>query len=119
MKILSHKFVDLIPDVVENDLIYVSIKHKTVIHKCCCGCGEEVVTPLSPVGWQVTFDGDTISLYPSIGNWSSKCRSHYFITNSKVDWAKKWSAKRIAKKRLDDERDRQEYFEGKSDNQSS
>lgn len=111
MKTLRHRFVDLIPDEVEEDIVYVSIKHRTAIHKCCCGCGEEVVTPLSPAGWQVTFNGETISLYPSIGNWNSKCQSHYFITNDKVEWARKWSAKRIAKKKVDDEKDRQDYYD--------
>ena len=115
MKILSHEFVDLIPDVIENDVVYVSIKHRTAIHKCCCGCGEEVVTPLSPAGWEVTFNGVSISVYPSIGNWNSKCQSHYFITNNKVEWARKWSAKRIAKKKIEDEKDRQDYY-SKNDN---
>jgi len=34
-----------------------------------------VVTPLSPTGWSLIFDGETVSLYPSIGNWNFPCRS--------------------------------------------
>jgi hypothetical protein len=47
--------------------------------KCCCGCGHEVVTPFSPTDWKLTFDCVSVSLYPSIGNWSPPCRAHYFI----------------------------------------
>jgi len=61
----------------------------TVVHKCCCGCGNEVVTPLSQTDWQLSFDGESISLYPSIGNRNFKCKSHYWIKNNNVIWCKK------------------------------
>ena len=32
------------------------------------------------------FDGRTISLNPSIGNWSYPCRSHYWIKGNRVVW---------------------------------
>ena len=95
MKTISFKFVELIPDHLEDGIVYISIKYCTAIHKCCCGCQEEVVTPLSPVDWQLTFDGMTISLYPSIGNWGLKCKSHYWIRKNKVLWSKKWSDTKI------------------------
>jgi hypothetical protein len=60
-------------------VLYVSPGYATVTHLCCCGCGAEVVTPLSPTDWKLTFDGVAISLSPSVGNWSLPCRSHYFI----------------------------------------
>ncbi len=28
--------------------LYISIPYVTAAHKCPCGCGEEIVTPLSP-----------------------------------------------------------------------
>ena len=61
---LSHEFVEFIPDhhQLQDGIVYVSIQYATAVHKCCCGCGEEVVTPLSPTSWQMTFDGETISL---------------------------------------------------------
>ncbi len=46
-KTLKHEFVEFIPDVIEEGKIFVSIKYATAVHKCCCGCGKEVVTPLS------------------------------------------------------------------------
>jgi len=113
MKTISHKFVELIPDKLENGVVYVSLTYCTAIHKCCCGCNEEVVTPLSPVDWQLTFDGKSISLYPSIGNWSLKCKSHYWIQNNKVQWAKKWSEAKIKHARDIDEMERYNYYYNK------
>jgi hypothetical protein len=62
-------------------------------------CGNEVVTPFSPTDWELTFDGKTISLYPSIGNWSLRCQSHYWITKNKVEWIPKWDKRQKNKKK--------------------
>ncbi|WP_155950839.1 DUF6527 family protein [Pseudoalteromonas lipolytica] len=83
---MQHKFVDYVPENIQSTTLYISLEYGTAVHKCCCGCGEEVVTPLSPSDWKLIFDGNSISLKPSIGNWSFKCRSHYFITKSRVVW---------------------------------
>ena len=48
---LQHRFVAVIPDELEDRVLYVSIEYTTVMHTCCCGCGSEVATPLSPTGW--------------------------------------------------------------------
>lgn len=84
---LRHRFVGEIPDKLVPGELYVSLEHSTAAHSCCCGCGSEVVTPLSPAYWQMGFDGEEVSLTPSIGNWSYDCRSHYFITRGRVEWA--------------------------------
>jgi hypothetical protein len=55
--------------------------------------------PLTPVDWRVTYDGETISLDPSIGNWSLDCRSHYWIRRGRVEWAPAWSDEKIAEGR--------------------
>jgi hypothetical protein len=111
MKTVSHKFVEFIPDVVENGVVYISITYATAVHKCCCGCQEEVVTPLSPMGWELTFDGKSISLSPSIGNWSFKCRSHYWIVRNKVKWMEQWSTEKIDSRRKADEKRRDKYYD--------
>ncbi len=87
---IAHEFVEFIPNVIQDRTLYISIKYCTAIHKCICGCGNEVVTPLSPTDWELTFNGKTISLSPSIGNWSFECKSHYFITRSKIVYARNW-----------------------------
>jgi hypothetical protein len=86
-----------VPEDLEDEIVYVSLPFSTVIHKCCCGCGHEVVTPLSRSGWKLTFDGESISLDPSIGNWALPCRSHYWIENNRVYWAG-WEDEAGAKK---------------------
>jgi hypothetical protein len=94
-KKLLHKFVEFIPEELEEGIAYISIPYKTVIHLCVCGCGNKVVTPLSPNDWELTFNGTGISLYPSIGNWSFPCKTHYFITKNKIEIMERWSEKRI------------------------
>jgi len=87
MMTLQHRFVDYIPDDLEQNVLYISMAFATVVHKCACGCNAEVVTPLAPLGWQLVFDGESVSLTPSIGSWSLPCRSHYFIRKNMVQWA--------------------------------
>jgi hypothetical protein len=72
---LSHEFVKSVPEKLDDGVLYVSMEYRTAIHKCCCGCGERVVTPFSPKSWKMTFDGKTISIHPSIGNWSFACQN--------------------------------------------
>ncbi len=92
---LQHRFVDGFPDNPESGVLYIALDFATMSHLCCCGCGQEVITPLSPNDWKMIFDGQSISLHPSIGNWSLPCRSHYFIQNGKVQWASDWSDEQI------------------------
>lgn len=108
---LTPRFVDLIPRDLEEGVIYASIKYATVIHSCCCGCGNRVVTPLSPVQWKLIFDGRSISLDPSIGNGNFPCRSHYWITNNRVVWARRHSQYQIEAVRENDARAAAEYFD--------
>lgn len=101
---LTHEFVDYIPNVLEEGKVYVCVQFATVVHKCCCGCGREVITPLSPTDWKLAFDGQTISLDPSIGNWSFPCQSHYWIEENRVVWARRWSREEIEAGRTRDRR---------------
>ena len=116
--ILTHEFVEFIPEVLKDRTVYVSMEFATVVHKCCCGCGNEVITPISPTDWQLTFDGKSISLEPSIGNWSFDCKSHYWIKRNKVRWAPRWSQEEIAGGRAHDRRAKERYFESTIVNES-
>lgn len=107
---LVHEFVDYIPDVLKEGTLYISIKFATALHKCCCGCGHEVVTPLSPRDWKLIFDGETVSLDPSIGNWSFPCQSHYWIRRNSVVWARRWSKREIEADRSQERIDYAEHF---------
>lgn len=110
--ILTHEFVEYIPNDLKEGIIYVSISFATVGHKCCCGCGSEVITPISPTDWQLTFNGESISLYPSIGNWNFDCKSHYWIIHNRVKWAQRWSQKEIEMGRALDRLAKERYFDG-------
>jgi hypothetical protein len=107
---VRHEFVEFIPDVLEEGVVYVSIAYATASHKCCCGCGKEVVTPLSPTDWKLIFDGKTISLDPSIGNWGFECRSHYWIQRNRVNWARSWSEEQVIAGRAHDSLAKERYF---------
>lgn len=113
MKTITHKFVEFIPEKLDEGVVYVSAEYRTVVHNCCCGCGKEIVTPLSPTDWQLMFDGETISLYPSIGNWNFKCQSHYWIRNNRVEWARKWSKKEIDGGREQEAIEKEQYYKSK------
>lgn len=101
---LTPEFVEFIPEELVDGVLYISIPYATVVHLCCCGCRGEVVTPLTPTDWSLTFDGESVSLDPSIGNWNFDCQSHYWITRSQVRWAARWSREQIESGR---DRDRQ------------
>jgi len=110
-KVLAHEFVEFIPDELKEGTLYVCIGLATVVHKCCCGCGNEVVTPLSPTDWKLIFDGETITLHPSIGNWGFKCQSHYWIRNNRVRRAPRWSREEIDAGRARDRFAKERYFD--------
>ncbi|MDE2402675.1 MAG: hypothetical protein KGL90_13515 [Burkholderiales bacterium] len=92
---LKPSFVEFIPDHLEDGVLYISERFRTCSHNCCCGCGEEVVLPLSPAEWQLNRDGDTVSLWPSVGNWDYACKSHYVIRRNQVRWAGSMTAHQI------------------------
>jgi hypothetical protein len=109
----THAFVEFIPEKLDEGVVYVSIPYTTAVHKCFCGCGREVVTPISPVAWHLTFDGKTISLNPSIGSWALPCQSHYFVRRDRVLWARRWSKEQIDAGREHERLERQDHFSGK------
>jgi hypothetical protein len=105
-----HQFVRNIPEKLEAGTLYVSMEYGTASHLCCCGCGLEVVTPFTPTDWRMTFDGETISLRPSIGNWSYPCRSHYVIDRGCVIEAGPWTDAQVEAERKRDQAAKKRYF---------
>lgn len=110
----SHNFTKSIPQEIEDGILYISVEYGTAIHNCACGCGNQVVTPFSPAKWRMTYDGENISLYPSIGNWGFACKSHYWIKNSEVVWANRWDEKQIERGRNQDEKENAKYHKKKN-----
>lgn len=110
-KIIKPSFVEFIPDEVEEGVLYISIPYTTATHKCACGCGEIVVTPIRPTDWKLIWDGETVTLKPSIGNWSLPCQSHYLIVENKIIWAGKMSPSKIEEGRMNDRKAKARYFD--------
>lgn len=106
---IRHEFVEFIPKEREPGVIYISIPYATAVHDCFCGCKTKVVTPISPTGWQLFYDGESISFYPSVGNWAFACRSHYWIKHGWVVWAGDMSPGEIAAGRAQDRALRDTY----------
>jgi hypothetical protein len=107
---ISPQFVEFIPKELSDGVLYISEAYGTASHNCACGCGIRVVTPLTPFDWQVIKHGRSVSLVPSIGNHDYPCRSHYWITENRIDWAPKWSRNRIEAARLKDRERKDAYF---------
>lgn len=107
---LKADFVEFIPESLKEGVIYISQRYGTATHRCCCGCGQEVVTPIGPTSWSLQIKDGTVTLYPSIGNWSLPCRSHYWIRNGRVEWAGAMTKQDIQRGRVADKRMRDKYF---------
>ncbi|AEA26494.1 hypothetical protein Psed_4334 [Pseudonocardia dioxanivorans CB1190] len=99
---LAPRFIDTIPEHPESGVLYVSIEYATTLHLCACGCGYEVVLGIAPRDWKITWDGETVTINPSVGNWSLPCQSHYLIRRNKIVWARRWTNKEIDRGRAAD-----------------
>ena len=98
-EVVTPRFVEFIPSTLADGRLYISQKYRTAAHKCCCGCGVNIVTPITPTDWSLTVEGDAVTLDPSIGNWNHPCQSHYFIRQNQVVWAGKMSPHAIKRGR--------------------
>lgn len=98
------EFVEFMPETIEDGILYISEKYKIALHNCCCGCGEEVSTPLSATEYRLTKHGDAVSLHPSIGNHDFACRSHYWIDRDSVHWSYAMTREQIEAGRAYDRR---------------
>lgn len=122
---LKHRFVRSVPRELEPGVLYVSMEYATAVHSCCCGCGEQVVTPLSPTDWKMIYDGESVSLTPSIGNWQLPCRSHYVIRQGRVIEADSWSTAQVEAEHQRDKAAKARFYrdkvatEGEQDKQPS
>lgn len=84
---LKTLFVDEIPEVLEDGILYVCEECHVALHNCACGCGEEVSTPLVRTEYTLSMHDGEASIWPSIGNHDFACRSHYVIRRGEILWA--------------------------------
>jgi hypothetical protein len=112
---MTHEFVEYVPSTLTDGTLYVSVRFRTVVHLCACGCKTKIATPLSPANWQLGFDGESISLSPSIGAWNLPCRSHYWIESNNVLWSTQWTDEKIRRGRDRDDQARRDYFARRAD----
>lgn len=108
------EFVEFVPKDIEEGVLYISVPYSTTVHKCACGCGGKITLPVSPVKWRFMYDGSTISLWPSVGNWSYSCQSHYWIEQNRIEWAPKWARVKIEAGRARDKEDRERYLRSRT-----
>ena len=83
------KFVEYIPvdgEQLVDGTMYISMKHKMVVHRCPCGCGGLSEFMLDPIRFRLEYDGERVTFHPSIGNSNLQCRSHYWIIGNRVRW---------------------------------
>jgi hypothetical protein len=107
---VRHEFINLLPETLEEGVLYISYKYKGMVHLCFCGCRRKVMTPLSPTGWSVVFDGRSVTVTPSIGNWNLPCRSHYWIRHGAIEWAPQWSQEMIDAGFANDRAAKRDYY---------
>ena len=89
LKSVTPKFVEYIPSDGEEllqGIVYISMKYKTVVHRCPCGCGELSEFMLDPIRFRIEYDGRSVTFDPSIGNSNLRCRSHYWIRKNEIHW---------------------------------
>lgn len=114
--LLKFEFTEFIPLELEEGILYVTVKYKTAAHLCACGCGKKVITPITPDRWKLTYDGETITLSPSIGNWSFDCRSHYWIRKNKIIEAFSWNQEQVDYVRVKQDKKTKKFFEKRKNN---
>lgn len=102
--------VGYMPKKLEPSILYISQEFQTAAHLCACGCGVKIRTPLGPTEWSVRDTESGPTLRPSVGNWQQNCRSHYLITNGKVEWAGQWSEQKVLAGRAAEQSRREAYF---------
>ena len=78
------EFVEYIPDILEENVLYISEEYGCAIHNCLCGCRERTVTPIHDTyGWNlIKHEDGKVSLTPSISNYQTECKSHYILTKN-------------------------------------
>ncbi len=81
----THDFATLIPDELEDGVVY-SLAAVPWPCTAAAAAAESAITPLDPAQWSLTYDGQTVSLDPSIAG--GRCQLGTIITRGVVRWAR-------------------------------
>lgn len=74
-------FVQFIPDILEDNHVYITLEYESSTHKCLCGCGNINILPLHKDGWTLEVSpSNKVTFSPSILH--PKCMAHYVIQNN-------------------------------------
>lgn len=106
--------VHFMPKQLQPGVLYVSDEFSTAAHLCACGCGTKIRTPLGATEWKITETPYGPTLWPSVGNWQQRCRSHYVISRGKVLWGAQWTEEQIRVGRANENRRRNGYYQEQS-----
>jgi hypothetical protein len=110
VNVIRPQYVESFPGDLEDGVLYISRKFRTACHRCCCGCGTKIITPIRPTEYRLTEREGLVSLHPSVGNWNHPCESHYVIRDNCVLWAEGMTKAAIARGRAFDEAEKAQYF---------
>lgn len=88
---LTPEFVDTMPSESEmiEGVLYISRVYLTTAHLCPCGCGNKIVLPYGRrdgMFWTLTERLSGVTMRPSVGSFNLPCKSHYYITDNKIEW---------------------------------
>jgi hypothetical protein len=110
VKSISLARVEFLPRDLAEGVLYVSEEYDVAGHLCACGCGNKVIVPLGAAEWTFREIDGLPTLRPSIGNWQLPCRSHYMITEGRIEWAGGWSQKQVDRGREAEQVRREAYY---------
>lgn len=77
---------DRIPKELATGVVYHNPEFELGALLCACGCGLRIDL-LVPDSHQITSENGLATVTPSILVVAGPCRSHYFITAGRVEWA--------------------------------
>jgi hypothetical protein len=77
--------VERLPKQLEDGVVYHSEEFDVAATLCACGCGHRVML-LVPDSHRVFAKAGMATVRPSIAVCDAPCKSHYFITDGRVEW---------------------------------
>lgn len=80
-----YQAVERIPKQLASGVVYHSEEFEVAAVLCACGWGHRVVL-LVPDSHQVSSKGGMATIRPSIAVCDAPCKSHYIITDGRVEW---------------------------------